>query len=157
MRVGLESGDESVDPEGDDASADPGDTALFPDALPDQLGAADLSDGSQYEQWDRAHHVHAEDPVRLAPITNPWASSISKAGPPRVAITSTAEASNQRPWKATWPSTRASSRLRMPGDRPTGSPPGAGRQWQIAYTSTHPKADRDDPATPSTSVNLDAG
>src|SRR5205085_7468270 len=44
LGVGLEGGDEAVGAEGDDSRADPDPAAVFPYALPDEPGAADLEE-----------------------------------------------------------------------------------------------------------------
>ena len=41
-------------------TADPGDAAMLTHSLPDQPGAADLSDGREYEQSDGTQHGHAD-------------------------------------------------------------------------------------------------
>jgi hypothetical protein len=58
VRVGLEGGDEPIEPEGQDAGTDKGQAAVFADALPDQPGPADLGQGGQGKQQHRAQRGH---------------------------------------------------------------------------------------------------
>jgi hypothetical protein len=59
VRVRLQGGHEAVQAEADHPRADPDPAAVLADPLPDQPGAADLSQGGEYEQTDRAQGVHA--------------------------------------------------------------------------------------------------
>jgi hypothetical protein len=63
MRVRLQGRDESVGPEREDSRADPEEPAMFPHALPDQPGAADLGECGEDEQDDRTRDVHNAEPT----------------------------------------------------------------------------------------------
>src|ERR1051326_3133279 len=58
MRVGLQGGDEPVESERHHSGADPDPAAMFPNALPDQPGTADLEQRGQYEQRNRTQYEH---------------------------------------------------------------------------------------------------
>jgi hypothetical protein len=59
----LQGGDEPVDAERENAGADPEQAAVFPNALPDQPGAADLRQRGEDEQDDRAGNGHGPEPM----------------------------------------------------------------------------------------------
>lgn len=59
VRVRLQRGDEPVQAQGDDTGTDPRPPLVLAYALPYQPGPADLGDGGQGEQQNRAQHGHA--------------------------------------------------------------------------------------------------
>ena len=71
--VRLEGGHEPIQAEGQDASADKGQTAVLADPLPDQPGPADLGEGGHGEQEDGAQYGHGRTlPRRRALAWEPW-------------------------------------------------------------------------------------
>ncbi|BCW68932.1 hypothetical protein NicSoilB4_36950 (plasmid) [Arthrobacter sp. NicSoilB4] len=61
MRVGLQGGDKTIDPEGYDAEACPPPGFVFPLGLPDQSGTPYFSDSGEGEQQDGLGYGH--DPI----------------------------------------------------------------------------------------------
>ena len=66
--IGLQGGNEAVEAEGDDPSADLRPALVLADALPDKPSASDLGEGGQDEQQDRLQHHE----VRLASGFHGW-------------------------------------------------------------------------------------
>ncbi len=75
--VGLEGGDESVGAEGEHASGDPPQAAVFAPALPDEPGTADLADGGQREQHDGLGERHGGEGTDVQLLNGAWAGSSS--------------------------------------------------------------------------------